>query len=558
MSKRRKSIRMKLMLPIYVLFVVFCFSNYLTLFTIYQSRDTMKEIRDVQTMQIELADELQLNVVQVQQFLTDISATRGQNGLDDGFEVAAEHAARVRELITELQGLFPERVQNLESLRTDFETYYACGIEMATAYVASGPAGGNQLMAEFDAAAATLTEGVETYVTLSREGMEAAISSLNRKTLTSIFIDYTAPVVALILLLIAGHSTTKNLSRPIQIIQNAAQRLRQGDLNTKVEFTSDDEIGGLADDLQDTFATLQLYIGQIRDCLSQVSTGDLTVEVPTDFRGDFIQIGNSLNQLVSTLHDTINQISMSSSYVSTGAGQVAQSSQQLSQNTERQAGLMKELMDGLNTATIQTEADGENANQVAQLSQQAGQQVASSNQSMQEMLQAMEEINRTSTEINKVIKTIEDIAFQTNILALNAAVEAARAGTAGKGFAVVADEVRNLASKSAEAAQSTTTLIEASSQAVARGVKISQETAQALVVVSESTDQIIEVIKKITDSTEIQSRAFELIDHSAQQISGMVQDTAAHAEESAAASEELSSQSTAMQDMVEQFQLHHG
>lgn len=557
MSKGRVGIRLKLMLPVYVLFVVFCVSTLLTQHAVRRARNAMQDVRDVQTRQIELVDELQLNVVQVQQFLTDISATRAQDGLDDGFEVAAGHAERVHEVLDELQELFPKYAQALETVRADFEVYYQTGIQMAEAYVAYGPSKGNVLMGEFDAAAQTINGSVEDYVVYSRQQMGSSIESVNGFSLLSVIIGYTSILLAVIMLWLSGRAVTRNLSQPIKMIQGAAKRLREGDLNTTVDFSSNDEIGAMASDLQDTFSALQLYISQIRECLVKIGSGDLSIEIPSDFRGDFVQIGNSLDHLLAALNDTMNQIATSSSMVSSGASQVAQSSQELSQNTGRQAQLMEELLNALDTATTQTKEDSENANQVAALSGQAGAQVALGNQKMNDMLHAMDEISVKSAEINRVIKTIDDIAFQTNILALNAAVEAARAGAAGKGFAVVADEVRNLAGKSAEAAKTTTELIEASARAVEQGVKISKETAEALVVISESTDQITEVIKKITESAEIQIRAFEQIDESAQQVSNMVQDTSAHAEESAAASEELSAQSVTMKRLVDKFQLNY-
>lgn len=555
MSIYQKSIRLKLMLPVYILFALFCISMILTRFSIRQGRSAMDEVQNVQIKQIELVDELQLNVVQVQQFLTDISATRGQDGLDDGFEVAAEHAERVHEILDELQALFPEYRQALEQVRSKFEAYYATGIEMAEAYVAQGPSGGNKLMAEFDATAVAITESVEEYVAYSREMMSSSVQSVNRFSAQSLWISYASVVAAMVMLWMAGRRVTRDLVKPVHVIQEAAGNLRQGDLSSQVEFHSEDEIGIMAADLQDTFAALQLYINQIRESLIEIGSGKLTIEIPNDFRGDFVQIGESLQHLQNALNDTIHQIAASSGFVSSGATQVAQTSQQLSENTERQSQLMEELLAALETATRQTEEDGENAIQVSSLSEQAGEQVALGNKSMNDMLKAMDEIRVTSTEINRVIKTIDDIAFQTNILALNAAVEAARAGSAGKGFAVVADEVRNLAAKSADAAKSTTELIEASSRAVEQGVKISQETAQSLVVISDSTAQIKEVIKRITESTEIQAQAFAQIDESAHQISHMVQDTSARAEESAAASEELSAQSATMKRLVEKFQL---
>lgn len=555
MSIYQKSIRLKLMLPVYILFALFCISMILTRFSIRQGQGAMDEVQNVQIKQIELVDELQLNVVQVQQFLTDISATRGKDGLDDGFEVAAEHAERVHEILDELQALFPEYHQALEQVRSKFEAYYATGIEMAEAYVAQGPSGGNKLMGEFDATAVAITESVEEYVAYSREMMNRSVQSVNRFSVQSLWISYASVVAAMVMLWMAGRRVTRDLVKPVQVIQEAAGNLRQGDLSSQVEFHSEDEIGIMAADLQDTFAALQLYINQIRESLIEVGSGNLTIEIPNDFRGDFVQIGESLQHLQDALNDTIHQIAASSGFVSSGATQVAQTSQQLSENTERQSQLMEELLAALETATKQTEEDGENAIQVSSLSEQAGEQVALGNKSMNDMLKAMDEIRVTSTEINRVIKTIDDIAFQTNILALNAAVEAARAGSAGKGFAVVADEVRNLAAKSAEAAKSTTELIEASSRAVEQGVKISQETAQSLVVISDSTAQIKEVIKRITESTEIQAQAFAQIDESAHEISHMVQDTSARAEESAAASEELSAQSATMKRLVEKFRL---
>ncbi|MEG1894902.1 MAG: methyl-accepting chemotaxis protein, partial [Oscillospiraceae bacterium] len=197
----------------------------------------------------------------------------------------------------------------------------------------------------------------------------------------------------------------------------------------------------------------------------------------------------------------------------------------------------------------------ENAHLASQKSAEAGAEVMVSNQKMEQLVVAMEKISQSSVDIGKVIKVIEDIAFQTNILALNAAVEAARAGTAGKGFAVVADEVRNLASKSAEAAKGTTALIEGSVEAVKNGTRLVDDTAKSLGTVAQSAKDVGELIDRIAAASNDQASAATQVTQGVEQISSVVQTNSATAEESAAASEELSGQATMLRQLVEKFKL---
>ena len=244
--------------------------------------------------------------------------------------------------------------------------------------------------------------------------------------------------------------------------------MEQGKLELALEqkvttdIHSNDEIGRLAQIFEDTIRRLKNYIGEIAVVLTAVSKGDLTVNITQDYVGDFTSIQTSLNQILQTLNSTMTQIMDSSHLVSAGSEQMTYGAQALSQGTVEQANAVEELETTIREISQHVTLTAGNAGNANQMTIFMGDQLIESNQKMQEMIQAMEEINNSSGEIRKIIKTIEDIAFQTNILALNAAVEAARAGSAGKGFAVVADEVRNLASKSSEASKSTTELIERS------------------------------------------------------------------------------------------------
>ena len=366
-------------------------------------------------------------------------------------------------------------------------------------------------------------------------------------------ITYTTPVIGVLILLLMHRRVRCHLVEPVAELQQAAKSLRNGDLSTQVTYEADDEIGELAQDLRETFQILESHISSVQGTLEQLSKGDLKARIPAGMEGEFARIAHSLEQLSGNMQDTMEQLASSSSLVSDISSQVSDTSAAISSQAQRQTGLMETLMTNLDIATRQTQGDGENARRVAEISRRAGEQVTQGNQSMQEMLTAMGDIDRTSTEISKVIKAIEDIAFQTNILALNAAVEAARAGSAGKGFAVVADEVRNLAGKSAEAAKNSAQLITASITAVKRGVDLSGKAAEVLSGIKDSTDEIVADVQKISDSTVIQDKAFAEIASSANEIAGTVQSAADHAQLSASASQELSGQVGLLNDMMGKF-----
>ncbi|MEA4892951.1 MAG: methyl-accepting chemotaxis protein [Peptococcaceae bacterium] len=362
-------------------------------------------------------------------------------------------------------------------------------------------------------------------------------------------------VIALILALILGTVINRSIIPPLLKIKSMADEIAQGNLKAQLDYAAKDELGSVAETMRDMAATLDSYITEINRAMKGLSDGDLNVSLNVDFRGDFIQMEQSIMGALEAFNNTLSQIALSADQVTSGSEQVSSGAQTLSQGATEQASSIQELAATINEISAQVKENAANAKKASESVNSVGNEMSISNKKMQEMINAMSQISESSSEIGKIIKTIEDIAFQTNILALNAAVEAARAGAAGKGFAVVADEVRNLASKSAEASKNTSTLIANSLKAVENGTKIADDTAKALVTAVEGTKEITQVIDKISEASSQQSYAINQVTVGIDQISAVVQTNSATAEESAAASQELSSQAQMLKRLIGEFNL---
>ena len=362
-------------------------------------------------------------------------------------------------------------------------------------------------------------------------------------------------VVSVIISLMLVFSLVKNLTHPIFEIEDAVRGMAQGDMSAKVTYESKDELGSLAENLRIVLSTLSSYIRHICERLDSLAEGDLTVEMDMDYLGEFASIKESGTKIISSLNDTLSQLQQASEQVANGSEQVSSGAQALSQGATEQASSVQELAATLGELSGQVNDNAENSRDVNQLISDTAKEINNSNEKMESMVRAMANINDCSSQIEKIIKTIEDIAFQTNILALNAAVEAARAGEAGKGFAVVADEVRSLASKSQEAAKDTTVLINNSLNAVSEGSQIATDTQSSLLKVVESAEKIADNMEKITESTNMQAEGLSQVTEGIDQISSVIQTNSATAEESAAASEELFSQSSLLKSLVGRFRL---
>lgn len=364
-------------------------------------------------------------------------------------------------------------------------------------------------------------------------------------------------------ILIAGMYIKNIVTRPLFRLTILAQTLEQGNLglglsqNMLADIHSNDEIGVLALSFDKTIERLRKYIGEITNMLESIAEGDLTAQITQEYIGDFAAIQTALTDIFQKLNSTIGQIVSSSACVSSGSAQMSSAAQGLSQGSVEQTSAVEGLEKTMQEVTGRIRQTADNARRAQEQAGEVSSQLTESNQKMQEMIGAMQKINNSSNEIGKIIKAIEDIAFQTNILALNASVEAARAGEAGKGFAVVSDEVRSLAGKTAEASKSTAALIEHSISAVEEGTQIADATAKKLEGAVAGAEGIVGTINGIADDARIQANAVDEIQAQIGQISSVAQNNSATAQETAATSEELSGQAGILGRLVQSFRLRN-
>ena len=365
-------------------------------------------------------------------------------------------------------------------------------------------------------------------------------------------------ILLLLNMLIVGFSLryiiVKKL-QPLSELNNALYQMSQGNLHITVQHQSQDEVGQMAESMRSSIATLSSYVNEIDHIMARLAQGDLTVTSSVGFKGDFVSIQKSIFSFIETLTQLMRGILEASEQVSSSSEQVSSGAQELAEGATEQASSVEELANTISDLANTITSNAQMAQEANKNAVSVNQKIMESGEKMNQSLSLMNEIRGNANKVNGIIKAIEDIAFQTNILALNASVEAARAGVAGKGFAVVADEVGNLAAKSAEASKATTQLIQSMIASIQNGSESMQQTKQYMDTVVTEAIEITSTFQKISDASVHQTESIMQVTQRTDQISSVVQTNSATAEESAAASEELSGQAQMLKSLIHRFQI---
>lgn len=478
--------------------------------------------------------------------------------LDAAIATGDEYMAALKETLVSEKALtaFDAAQQSWDSYKKKVSNSADAGA--ATTDVTESAAIYNSMLSESKQLYQETKEDLSTIMDSKMNDGAALSSELSLKATIGAAVSIILILGALFISFAISRYLRKSIAKPVAECAVRLTAMAEGDLHAPVpEYNKNNEIGDCVTATRVIVETLTTVISDTSDLLTGMSQGDFTVTSKSreSYKGDLEPMLESIRTICFKLNDTLLKINDASDQVDSGSDQVSSGAQALSQGATEQASSVEELAATVNDISQHVTGNAQNAAQVQQLVDSVGNEINESNRQMENMMAAMNQIEDASNEIGKILKTIEDIAFQTNILALNAAVEAARAGAAGKGFAVVADEVRNLAAKSDEAAKSTTALIENAVAAVNNGTQIATDTAQSMASVVTQSSDVVEKINAISTASQEQAEAIAQVTQGIDQISSVVQTNSATAQESAAASEELAGQASLLKGLVAAFKL---
>lgn len=450
----------------------------------------------------------------------------------------------------------PEVVEALSQISGEYDEFRQI-VDEAVALARNGA--GDEAVQKLDSQAGQLASSIENRindamdVTLAR-GKEIAAQINTIRTVMTVFVLIFALAVILISLGVSG-SIVKQIREPIQAMLDSARKISMGDLAVELEVSSKDEIGSLAAAFQEMVQHFKGYINAIRRVTAGMEQHRLDVAVTEEFYGEFSQIKDSLNNTIQSMNQAFREMSAAAGQVRQKSEQSAGQAKTLEDNTTEQAGIVEELVASLSLITEKVNENARDARSAEELSQNTSDIADKGSDNMKQMVEAIGQINASTDKIQVIIKTIQDIAAQTNLLSLNAAIESARAGEAGKGFAVVADEIRGLADESRRAAETIVGLIEECSRAAKNGVRIVNETADTLGSIVEGIRQSGEIVTRISDVSETQAVSLSEASNGVGGIAELMQTNMSLSEESAEAAQELLKQSELLKDYIQRFRL---